>query len=255
MFAQCIYVLLILLAICTSIAVDNGYAQDFHLVGPDDFAPYSWKDDEGLHGMDLDFIHAACRRAELRCQIRLVPWKRALRELAEGTVDCVFSGYRTPERDKIAIYGDTPVHYTSYRLFVPKGHEARFQQLEHLHGSRISLNSGFKLGGEFQAMIDKGAIVPLEVPTVVQGVRLTLANHADGFVTTPACMARCLEQLDMPDALVPAGPVLAEQPAYLMFPRRGWDQRRAEHARRIGAATRCMHRDGSAQRIRAGYID
>jgi polar amino acid transport system substrate-binding protein len=88
-------------ALCLSLPCAN--AQEpatLHAVTGNDTAPFNFLDDKGeLRGMGLDMANELARRANLKLDVRALPWGRALQMAREQKDLLLFTVARTPERE------------------------------------------------------------------------------------------------------------------------------------------------------------
>lgn len=76
------------------------HAEEWRVVGDEQFAPYSYvsaADDSPL-GLDVELVEAVLREAQIPYQLRLYPWERVKRMLDRGEVAMAFQFAGTPER-------------------------------------------------------------------------------------------------------------------------------------------------------------
>ena len=70
------------------------------MVYTEEFPPYNYLENKTVMGVNIDLVRAICTRARIRCQFKLMPWKRAyaltLRQDNAGLVSTARSHKREP---------------------------------------------------------------------------------------------------------------------------------------------------------------
>lgn len=76
------------------------HAQTWHVVGDEQFAPYSFVTDanETPQGLDVELVDAVLQEAGVTYDIRLYPWERVKRMLDRGEAHMAFQFAGTPQR-------------------------------------------------------------------------------------------------------------------------------------------------------------
>ncbi len=114
------------------------------------YEPYLWKDHRGkITGSDAEVIKEISNRLGVEIEIRLVPWKRVLFEVETGFVLGGFPAFKTPEREKYAIYVSTPLRRSIYRVFVKKNKTFKFNNIKDLYGKIIAITRGNFVSEDF----------------------------------------------------------------------------------------------------------
>lgn len=149
-FMRKYFAVLTLLAVLGSTVVQSAVAQQvLNFATLDEFSPFTWKDNGQAKGIDIDIVKEMCQRIGVKCDIRFYPWKRVLTYTEQGKSDGGFGAFKNPTREAFAYFLEYPVHYSTYSVFVKKGHEFSFKKIEDLYGKNIGINRGFKLNKEF----------------------------------------------------------------------------------------------------------
>jgi polar amino acid transport system substrate-binding protein len=90
-----------ILLLCLFLALaQTTAAQEWRVVGDEQFAPYNFIDGPGgtPKGLDVDLISAVLREAGVPYRLRLYPWVRVKMMLERGDADMAFQFVGTPER-------------------------------------------------------------------------------------------------------------------------------------------------------------
>jgi ABC-type amino acid transport substrate-binding protein len=115
---------------------------------------YVSKKSKKLVGISYDLINHIGNKLNIPINIKALPWKRLLKTVKTGDWDIITAAYKTDER-KILYHYSIPYFSNEVRVFVPKGGEFVFKQLEHLAG-RIGIKpSGGSYGQTFDDFAKK----------------------------------------------------------------------------------------------------
>ena len=68
----------------------------------------------------MDVMQEVAHRSGVRVRLVPLPWKRVLRPLEEGQIDGFFGGYKTPDREAVAVFLDTPMSWAALSIFDSK---------------------------------------------------------------------------------------------------------------------------------------
>jgi ABC-type amino acid transport substrate-binding protein len=68
----------------------------------------------------MDVMQEVAHRSGVRVRLVPLPWKRVLRPLEEGQIDGFFGGYKTPDREAVAVFLDTPMSWAVLSIFDSK---------------------------------------------------------------------------------------------------------------------------------------
>lgn len=150
------------------------------IVGDADYAPYSYIENKEPKGVYVDVLKKVFEQmGEYEVTIKQVPWKRALKEVEQGSAFGVFPPYYHPtKRPWIDPYSE-PILEEKTVLFCNKSKIPADKENfpEAYHGLKFGINAGFKIGGEaFWKSVDGGLISVDEV----KGTELNLKKLAIG---------------------------------------------------------------------------
>jgi polar amino acid transport system substrate-binding protein len=75
-------------------------AEEWNIVGDEQFAPYSFVtlEDDQPHGLDVELVQAVMQEAKIPYNLRLYPWERVKSMLNRNAVTMAFQFAGTPER-------------------------------------------------------------------------------------------------------------------------------------------------------------
>ena len=125
-------------------------------VGWDPWPPYLFVDDKGqLTGLDKEIATAIAKEAKCTLVFKKRPWKRQLRDVQNGEIDCVTGASKNPKREKYAYFSNA---YRSefVALFVRKGESGKYQiqSLADIPGKsfRLGLSRGYFYGEQYERL-------------------------------------------------------------------------------------------------------
>lgn len=123
------------------------------------FPPYTFATDGRAAGPMVDVLQAACARLAWRCDVEVLPWRRALGMAQRGEVEGIFTVVDSPERRQY-FHVSPPVIEARYVLFARVG-------------------SGLQYGGDPQTLA--GRVIGAYGPSATA---LTLEQLIDGVPRT-----------------------------------------------------------------------
>jgi len=151
------------------------------LVTEKDFKPYSYFENGQLVGIDIDIINEMAKRIGMSVSINALPWNRVLNYIKSGTVDGGFSAFRQEEREAYAYFIEPYIHESVYKIFVVKGREFNYNNIEDLYNKRLAKNLGYHLSSEFDKAEKSGRINIHEGDIKDHVERLTM-KRTDGVI-------------------------------------------------------------------------
>lgn len=182
------------------------------------YQPYVLKNEGEVSGIDVDVVQEVGRRIGLPIDIKLAPWSRIEMALAAGDIDCVFSYFRTPEREGYAYFTGVPMHSTQYTLFIRKEDQGRVRELADLYGERIGINRGFVTPREFTDAREQKKIRVFEVAEDSQSLQMLAMGRLAAVLTNADVGHYLISRMGLTD-IVPLTPPLSTTPAYLVLRR------------------------------------
>lgn len=232
-------------------------ANPISLVCISTFPPYAWLENGVLKGIDVDIVDELFNRAGLEKTVQSVPAQRAIVYLMNGTVDGGFSGIKTPEREKIVLYADAPIHRSAYRLFVKKGNEFPFHSLEDLFGKTIGRNKTFVISNEFAAAeaqgkikVDDGAI------TVEQNLQKLMENRFDALAGNENEIRYAIKMLNLKGKISELPhPIIDPVNVYLAFSKASKLPNKEKILSDLSRILVEMESDGTIARIHDNYLN
>lgn len=218
--------------------------------------PYSFTENGEPRGIDYDIVVEAGKRMPIHYEIRFAPWKRMMYSLEKGICDAGFGLFYKKERESSVIFTKTPLHHSSYSIFVKKGKEFKFESIKDLYGKTVGNIRGYKVNEEFDKAVNDGKIRVEEVTEVIQNAKKLEFERVDCAVAHHDLMLYTLKSNGLADKIVELPkPVETNKPVYLVFSRIGKniDDKEA-FVKRFDAVLENMRNDGTFQKIYDKYL-
>jgi polar amino acid transport system substrate-binding protein len=103
-----------------------------------EFAPFNYSTDGVAAGPVADIIRRICSDAKMSCPMRVLPWRRAQQEVAEGKAHALFSIGWNAERAK-TLHFSPPLLNTEYGFFVRDDNTLKFTQNADVKGYTVGV--------------------------------------------------------------------------------------------------------------------
>lgn len=113
------------------------------LIVSDSWAPYSFPDEKGFHGLDYETANTVFKRMGIDVEWEFLPWKRCLAMIGNGTADGILDTYRTPEREAALVFPDEPLSRVSLVMYYAKARPHPFSTLDQLQGLTVGTMPGW----------------------------------------------------------------------------------------------------------------
>lgn len=145
--------------------------------------PLAYTDEDGeIIGILVEGIREAVRRTGHEVEFRINPWKRVLKEVAEGNADAAFNAGKTEERQAWGAYHDSLLIDETY-VFFAREPMALSRDLEEAPELRVGIQLGYYYGERFDRLLQNPPFRSLEVAqTIPRSLRLLRANRTDVFI-------------------------------------------------------------------------
>lgn len=102
------------------------------------FPPFNFEENGQVAGPMVEVLQAACKRAQITCNTRILPWRRALAMAESGHADGIFSILHGPEKAENFVLSD-PVIRTAYSFFAPKDSGWTYSNPDSLQGMTLGV--------------------------------------------------------------------------------------------------------------------
>ncbi|MFB2862672.1 substrate-binding periplasmic protein [Aeromonas sp. MdU4] len=160
-------------------------AEELKMVYFDDFAPYSWRDEQGkMRGLMIDVMDLVAKEMGIRVSHSGYPWQRA-QKLVQATQADGFVTIATHERRTYTLVVEQPVTITRLTLFTRRDHPdiAVFQ-----HADRLSAFSAYTFLDYFGNGWGKENLASFKVHHTINVdnvFKMLAAGRGDLMVTDP----------------------------------------------------------------------
>lgn len=229
--------------------------QTLHFATMDGFRPFTWLEDDEAKGIDVDIITEMCARMKIKCVISFYPWKRVLAYVKKGLTPVGFSAFQTPDRMEYAHFPTYPIHYSTYSIFVRKGHEFPFQTIKDLYGKKIGMNRGFNLNREFNKAFASNDILVEEVATTEKNLIKLLAGRLDGIAANKHETLMLLKEMNASEKVVALSkPLTPPRAAYLMLSKKAKIENKQQLIEQMDETLKGMYDDGVIDHIHNAYL-
>ena len=189
----------------------------------DQWPPYTFGRDgeDATGGIAVDILDEIFKRIDgYNFSFPLISWKRALREVKNGSKDGIAILQKTPEREKYMLYTDRV--FTTYNFVwylkdrFPEGFSWSTQA--DLKPYRIGLIRGYTYGPELDSAIEEGQLKVTAVPSIDQLFNMLSRNRID-LVLADESAGYVLAQREESEQIIPADKPTSEDIQYLAISR------------------------------------
>lgn len=209
--------------------------------------PYQYEEKGEMTGIGVDIVNRVCKRLDITPEIRLLPWKRALRDVRIGRAHGLVSALRTDERAEFMHYVSEPLFTVKVAIFARKEDHVDISGLADLKtpiGSVVS----YSYGPEF----DKHpGLKKVECSDDRELIRILDKGRIDVGVAHEGPFLFNCGKLGLRDRFKPVH-VLSENPSFTTFSKTMGEKGQAL-ADRFGAALRDMKKEGMVADIMKKY--
>lgn len=147
-----------------------------------DYEPYQVIKNGEPVGPDIDIVREVFSRLDdYSLRLRLLPANRAHVFLMKGEID-LLPLFRTAKREKYALFTDTALHYSVYRVAVNKESELRFREYADLSGLDIGIVRNIGLGAKIERQLKAGVLTLQPVDQWVGLVNGLVDHRFDAIV-------------------------------------------------------------------------
>ena len=164
------------------------------------FKPYHIVEDGHATGPDIDVIRRVLKRIGIDFNVLLLPQKRATEYLIQGRID-IGMLFKMPRYEPYVVFGEQPLHASTYRLAVRSDSEFHFDSIEDLHGQgQIGMVYGNSIGQAFDAAVLSGNIVPVQVNEMEQLPDLLRLGRVQAVAANQRIFYYYLSQLEQSES-------------------------------------------------------
>lgn len=117
------------------------------------FPPFSFLEAGEPRGLDLEVVRPVLDGLGFDAQLSIVPWRRALLEVQQGTLDGIIGATRGDlnEREELLAFPEEPLSASFSRFYYRREQPFRFEGLFSLKGKRVAVLGGYRYPPDFTA--------------------------------------------------------------------------------------------------------
>ncbi len=248
---------LLIAALLTITALGTAaFAQPVTFVADIDFAPYSMISEGNPAGIDVEILNEAARRAGIEIEIQFQPWKKVTEMVENGTCDGSFAFFKTPEREKTAIFMEaSPLHYSNYVLFTKVGDKFSFSSYDDLTGKSIGRVAGTNLGKQFEEAFTQGKFTLKEYPNLGAALKGLILDEIQAYAGNIDVTYYRLKSMGMTSSIVYLPKkLLPQRPAYMVMSRASEYPDKDRVMQGLERALDQMRKDGTYNKIARRYL-
>ncbi len=225
-------------------------------LGEENVPPYSYMENGQQKGTDYDVIQEVAKRMKIQVNIKFTPWKRMKVFVEKGRCDAGFTMFYVKEREKFGIYARPPLHYSTYSVFVKKGHEFPFDSVRDLYGKKVGNVRGYKIGENFDKAVEEGRITVEEVSHKQLNIKKLAGGRIECFVSHHDTTLAAMKKMGFSGNIVPLQkPIKESKEAFLIFSKAGKNiANKEEFVKKFSSVLEKMKQDGTIQKICDKYL-
>jgi len=223
------------------------------LAAMEDFTPYSWVESGKQTGIDVEVIQLLSQKSGIPITVRLTPWKRVVHDTKSGRVDGAIAMFKSDEREGFAIFIPTPLHESTYKIFVRKGAEFKFDSVSDLYGKSIGQNAGFYISKAFE-QANKEGLIRVKESTMEANIKRLNAKRIDSLVGNQQEVYYLLSQMGLSDSIVALPrPMFPSRGAYLAISKASQVPNKEQVVKKLSETLKAMKDSGELNEIYAKY--
>jgi len=130
---------IIIIALISISSIINSSAKEIKLYfNTQEFPPFNYSKNNKAAGPVVEILNRVCKKIDIKCVSRVLPWRRAQKEVAAGLADGLFVVGHNKSRD-IWLNFSLPIITTEYGFFVLKSNNTKYKSLEDIEGYKIGV--------------------------------------------------------------------------------------------------------------------
>ncbi|MBU3005765.1 substrate-binding periplasmic protein [Paraglaciecola arctica] len=215
--------------------------------------PTSYLSNQKKRGILVDVITEVFSRSGHTIEILLMPWARCLREVKNGSVDGIFSVYKTPERMTFLSYTDEVLITQVQAFFVTSDSSISFDgDLRKLANKSISIINQTSYGPRLDSALEAGVFNWVsQAQSSQSNVKKLLAGRVDLIPSYRHVALSTAKSLGASAKIRQLSPDIEAIPSYLAFTnKRDFSKAIAEFNHVLAS----MKEDGSYDKIFNKYL-
>ncbi len=192
-------------------------------VGIDSYPPYYFEQEGRVKGAMIEIAQHIASQLGHTLVFKKYPWPRVQAQLRYGGIDMIMLYFKTQEREKYAVYTDTPHLYDSSYLVTRKDAKVNYDgDLSTLKNYRFGNIRGYSHGIKYdnETMLSKHKAADEK-----QLIRMLLKGRIDIAVGNKAVMTLHAESYGVLDQIEFLNPAIDRAPAFFAFSRQVSDSK------------------------------
>lgn len=191
-----------------------GIAQERLLVVTDQWAPYVYRENDTIKGVDYEIMMAVMSTMGYEIDFQLLPWKRCIRMIEEKSADAILDISMTEQRKKAMYFPQEKISDSASVLFYLKGKEYRYEVLEDLSGLTIGTVLGYAYSKEF---LEADFFTREPVKTEEQNLKKLLYGRIELFLSNKNVGLYAIHKMKIEDKVDFLPKVVSSGENYLAF--------------------------------------
>lgn len=151
-------------------------------------------------------------------EIKALPWKRALKTMDKESIG-IAGIYKNKQRIQRYDYSQ-PFYDESLLIYVRKGQEFEFWDLDDLAGKTIGLNSGWSYGEKIDLAVKNGIFKGEEALNNMLNFRKLVRARVDGIIVDKVAALIVIDNENISDKVVQLKIPVSINPVYTAFPKK-----------------------------------
>lgn len=237
-------VLLTLIFLCSA---NSAFAEKVVFVTSDQ-PPYVMSEKGQPSGLDIDIVRELCSRLGIEAEIRVLPWKRALKSVEKGEGDAIFAPRQTEERSAFLYFPSESLIMERTVILAPKGNGIKVDHFDDLKNKTVGVVRGYVYDPKFdnEKGIEKVECNDdAELVKIFAKGRISLIAGSDEGSLRYVCKQTGFEAETVY--------VLNETPTYIAFSKAKGDRGKAL-SEKFSQALRQLKDEGSFKKIESKYF-
>jgi len=218
-------------------------------IGNIHYPPYYFVEDGVLRGAVIEVAQQIAKQLGHTLIFEKYPWPRIQRYLRQGKIDMVLLYFKTPQRERFAIYTDLPHIYDVSYLAIKKGHSIDFDgDLSKLQRYKFGNIRGYSHGANYDSAT---TLSKHHANDEKQLIRMLLKGRIDLAVTNKAVRSLHAKKYGVLHELHFLTPPIDVAPAYFAFSKARKDS--VELANQFSQQVEILLKTEQYQKILAKY--
>lgn len=215
-----------------------------------DYLPYQKIESGKPIGSDADIIQGAFQRMDdYTLEFVLLPTKRAFQEFAKGTVD-ISTRFHSDTLEEHALFTQTPLHFSVYKLAVLKGHEFKFDSMADILDKSLAVIRGNSLGNDFAQYVSRDLLLIHYTDDAITQLQMLLRKRVNAIPSNTEITMRVAKHLGVQDQIVfLPKPITAKREYHIVISKKSSIKNLKHFNKSLSSALMDMEVDGTLKKI------